>query len=235
MSSKLAGTRQIRKMIGHVITGGRCVFGIPTFLTVTPSERHSGLAFHLSRSRRNDPAIRLGNPEFQPFIGYDKPSLYQLSDFDETVTIDLPEYDLGRLLVNRDPLCALYAFLANVKVILVNLYGIRMCPDCPDCVKCESPCMDVYGSNATPMGGSAGRADALVGAVEAQKAEGVLHLHLFIFLQIAFQHRTLQEIADMFRQQLLQPDAWKRYVENVRKVAYPDIDVFHQQRESIEK
>jgi hypothetical protein len=38
--------------------------------------------------------------------------------------------------------------------------------------------MDVFGSNATPMGGSAGRADALIGAVEAQKAEGVLHLHM---------------------------------------------------------
>ena len=38
--------------------------------------------------------------------------------------------------------------------------------------------MDIFGSNATPMGGSAGRGDALIGAVEAQKAEGVLHLHM---------------------------------------------------------
>ena len=44
--------------------------------------------------------------------------------------------------------------------------------------------MDIFGSNATPMGGSAGRADALIGAVEAQKAEGVLHLHMFIFIQM---------------------------------------------------
>ena len=181
MSSKLAGTRQVRKMIGHVITGARCVYCIPTFATVTPSERHSGLAFHLSRSRGNDPAIRIDNPEFHPFIPYDKPSLYQASDFDETVIIDLPEYyDPGRLLVNRDPLCVLHAFLVTIKVVLANLYGVQMCADCPHCVQCEDPCMDVYGSNATPMGGSAGRADALVGAVEAQKAECVLHLHLFI-------------------------------------------------------
>ena len=91
------------------------VFGVPTFLTVTPSERHSGLAFRLSRSRRNDPAIRIGNPEFQPFIGYDEPSLHPASDFEETVSIDLPEYDLGRLSVNRNPLCALYSFLVNIK------------------------------------------------------------------------------------------------------------------------
>ena len=78
-------------------------------------------------------------------------------------------------------MCSIYSFLVNIKGFLANLYGIRMCPDCPDCVKCESPRMDVYGSNASPMGGSAGRADALVGAVEAQKAECVLHLHLFMF------------------------------------------------------
>ena len=41
--------------------------------------------------------------------------------------------------------------------------------------------MDSYGSNATPMGGSAGRADAMVGAVESQSKEGVLHVHLLIF------------------------------------------------------
>ena len=40
--------------------------------------------------------------------------------------------------------------------------------------------MDSFGSNATPMGGSMGRADAMIGATEAQKAEGVLHLHFFV-------------------------------------------------------
>ena len=39
--------------------------------------------------------------------------------------------------------------------------------------------MDIFGSNATPMGGSLGRADALVGGIEAQKAERVLHMHCF--------------------------------------------------------
>jgi hypothetical protein len=33
--------------------------------------------------------------------------------------------------------------------------------------------MDIFGSNATPMGGDAGRCDAIIGAVEAQKAEGL--------------------------------------------------------------
>ena len=44
----------------------------------------------------------------------------------------------------------------------------------------RAPCMDMFGSNATPMGGSMGRGDAMIGATEAKKAEGVLHLHFFI-------------------------------------------------------
>ena len=50
--------------------------------------------------------------------------------------------------------------------------------------------MDLFGSNATPKGGSAGRSDAAVGALEAQKAEGVLHLHLFIFPQMVHHQVT---------------------------------------------
>ena len=57
-----------------------------------------------------------------------------------------------------------------------------------------------------------GRADAMIGAVEAQQAEGVLHLHLFLFLQSASQHATLQEIAAMFEKQLLTIDAIKIFI-----------------------
>ena len=63
--------------------------------------------------------------------------------------------------------------------------------------------MDAFGSNATPMGGSAGRADAAICAVEAQKAEGVLHLHAFIFFQSAHQFNTLHEIGNMLRHLLI--------------------------------
>ena len=65
---------------------------------------------------------------------------------------------------------------------------MRVCPYCPDCNNGQygRPCQDYFGSNATPMGGGAGRADASIGAVEAQQAEGVLHLHLFIFCKWQF-------------------------------------------------
>ena len=84
--------------------------------------------------------------------------------------------------------------------------------------------MDTFGSNATPMGGSAGRADALIGAVEAQKAEGVLHVHMFIYLQMASQFRTLHELADLFRRRLLSVEAVKKFVSYVRCAEYPDVE-----------
>ena len=94
--------------------------------------------------------------------------------------------------------------------------------------------MDVFGSNATPMGGSAGRCDAAVGAVEAQKAEGVLHAHLFFFPQMAHQFCTLHEIAQKLREAMLTVDAMKTFVANVRRAAYPHPEKFQQEREIIE-
>ena len=82
--------------------------------------------------------------------------------------------------------------------------------------------MDSFGSNATPMGGSAGRADALIGATEGQKAEGVLHLHFFIFLQMAHQFLNLGEIAEMFRDRLLSLTALKAFHDRIRCATYPD-------------
>ena len=42
MSGKLAGTRQIRREINHLTFSAQVVYGLPVFLTFTPSERHSG-------------------------------------------------------------------------------------------------------------------------------------------------------------------------------------------------
>ena len=92
----------------------------------------------------------------------------------EEATVDIPDYDLRKLLLAKDPLCAMDAFAVQVLVVLASLLGMRMCPDCPHCAECENPCMDIFGSTAEPMGGLIGRADALAGAVKAQKAEGVL-------------------------------------------------------------
>ena len=231
MSGRLPGTRQIRKSIGHLLTAGRVVYGVPIFLTVTPSERHSGLTVHLTRYRLSDPGIRIASPELQPLAGHVYPSVLE----SESAQIELPEYDLRRLCSNRDPLCAVYAFIVMIRVVFATLYGLRMCPLCPNCEQSGCPCMDRYGSNATALGGSAGRADAMIGAVEAQKVEGVLHLHLFLFVQMAMQFLTLKEIADMFKTGMLSVEVWKQYINHVRPAAYPDHEAFLSERSFIEQ
>ena len=49
MSSQIAGTQGIRLKIGHCLFGQRVVYGEGIFMTISPSERHSGLVLHLSR------------------------------------------------------------------------------------------------------------------------------------------------------------------------------------------
>ena len=95
--------------------------------------------------------------------------------------------------------------------------------------------MDAFGSNATPMGGGAGRCDAMVGAVEAQKAEGVLHLHMFLFLQMVHQFTPLQEIADLIRAGILSSQSWKNYISHVRCASYPDAEQAEADRDYVER
>ena len=121
------------------------------------------------------------------------------------------------------------------RVVLLSLYGFRMCPDCPHCALSDSPCMDMFGSNATPMGGSAGRCDGMVAAVEAQKAEGVLHIHAFLYLQMVCQFKTLSQLGQMLRDKLITADAMKEYISYTRCASYPDVSKFHTDQSTIEK
>ena len=145
-------------------------------MTLTPSERHSGLAIRLYRGRSSDPAYRNGNAGeyLRPWIGPQRPSL-RPQDLAETAAevaeVDLPDYDTRRLITSRDPLCCVHAFHVMTRVVLPSIYGLRMCPRCPHCAKGGNPCMDSFGSNATAMGGAAGRCDAMVAAVESQAAD----------------------------------------------------------------
>ena len=108
MSGRLAGTRQIRRSIFHIVFSSRIVYGNPVFMTVTPSERHSGLLLRLSRHRQKDPALKSLPEALQLFASANMPSLYGQAEDD--VTVDLPEYDHRRLLAAKDPLAAVNAF-----------------------------------------------------------------------------------------------------------------------------
>ena len=138
-------------------------------------------------------------------------------------------------MISRDSLCGVDTYNITVRVIMAQLYGLRMCPQGPQCAMGDNPCMDMFGSNATPMGGSIGRADAMIGATEAQKAEGVLHLHFFIYLQMAHQHLNLSEIADLLRQKLLSLQELKAYHDHARCASYPDLPKFEIAKVDIEK
>ena len=96
-------------------------------MTVTPSARRSGLAIRLSRYRRNEPAIRLANPEFWPWIGPDAPSLEAPGQMgiDDPVTMRLPEYDLRRLMTSRDCLGSVNAYKVHITIIVARLFEIE--------------------------------------------------------------------------------------------------------------
>ena len=72
------------------------------------------------------------------------------------------------------------------------------------------------------------------GATEAQKAEGVLHLHFFLYLQMAHQFHSIEELADLFREKLLSLESMKFFHDHLRCAAYPDVAKFEAEREQIE-
>ena len=156
IGGRIPGTRQVRRQMNHFIFSSKIVYGLPIFGTLTPSERHNGLALRLTRYRRRDPTVEslaknLHGVEISDIIGPDAPSLEK-----ETAEVDIPEYEARKLLLARDPLCAVDAFSINIRVLLASLLGLRMCPDCPRCAQSSSPCTDIVGSNAEPMGVSLG-------------------------------------------------------------------------------
>ena len=136
------------------------------FITISPSERHSGLTLRLLRKRARDPWLHHGEPDFktlmQKLAAVNYPSLetvtQEWADMNECEysEVSLPEYKLRRQAVSNDILCCVDAFLVLVKVVLATLLGIRMCPKCPHCNADGStfPCQDQFGSNFDCFGGT---------------------------------------------------------------------------------
>ena len=136
------------------------VYGNGIFMTISPGERHNHLAIRLSRHRRLDPYVQgeeSSRVQERRWIGQDAPSLEARAS--DRFEIEVPGYDMRRLILAQDPLAAVLAFSVQVRAILAPLFGIRMCPDCPHCAELDHPCRDAFGSNAEAMGGLAGRSD----------------------------------------------------------------------------
>ena len=107
-----------------------------------------------------------------------------------------------------------------------------MCADCLHCVEHDYPCQDAFGSNAELADGFAGRADALFGAVEAQKSSGSLHFHFKLFVQRLHQYCTLQEIAELIQKGFADVGEFKNYMTNIYSESYRDAD--RHKRESMD-
>ena len=204
------GTLEIRNKIGRTGFWASVVYGNGIFMTVSPGERHNYLAIRLSRYRSADPYVtHAGAKDERSWIGADRPSLEPFED--HVFGVHVPGYDMRRKIQAKDPLCCSNAFFVQIRTILATIAGIRMCQDCPHCAESDFPCQDAFGSSAELVGGFAGRADALFGAVEAQKTNGSLHFHFKLFVQRLHQYCTLKEIADLIEKGLASLDEFKQY------------------------
>ena len=185
LTGAIPGTQAIRRKMGNLGFAASLVYGTGIFITISPSERHGDLSIRLSRYREKDPLLNSESAaQEKTWIGKDKPSLETLG---RDIGDDEPDYETRRLILARDPLCAVEAFSVYIRVVLACLLGIRMCPDCPHCNRGKNPCQDKFGSNAEAQGGCLGRCDALFGAIETQKS-GVLHYHFKAFVQRLHQY-----------------------------------------------
>ena len=113
----------------------------------------------LVRNRANDPMLQgtdLVDAALRAVSGREHPCLE--SSNDDAVTMELPDYELRRLLTARDPRAVVEAYMIEVRLRLALLLGIRMCPRCPHCNAegSSAPCQNRFGSNMLPMGGILG-------------------------------------------------------------------------------
>ena len=233
--AQIPGTQEIRSKIGHVGTWASVVYGNGIFMTVSPGERHNYLAIRLCRYRGGDPFVACDTDSARaqrPFIGADQPSLEPAVD--ELFGFEVPGYELRRLMQAHDPLCAVNAFFVQIRVILAECLGIRMCPDCPHCVYSDNPCQDSFGSVAELMGGMSGRIDALFGATECQKSNGSLHFHFFAFGQRLHQFANLMEIAEKLERGFVRAEELKNYLNEVCCTEYPDVKKFEAEQALLE-
>ena len=146
--------------------------------------------------------------------------------------MEIPGYDLRRLIMAQDPLAAVNAFFVQIRTILATVLGMRMCPLCPHCT--DNPCQDAMGSVAELMGGCAGRADALIGAVECQKSNGSLHFHWFLFVQRLHQFGTLQEIGELLEKAVVNSTELKEFLENLCVTSYTDLSKHVAEKDELE-
>lgn len=202
----LNGTYQeARRHMRFEIAALRVRCGAPLFVTVSPDEAHQWLFIRMSRTRRADP-VRAASP-WQEWMCGDRNFPPLDDDIDspfavERVTRARPIWQQRRALLARDPLASVDGFQVLLRLLLRDIFGLRVCAACPECHASPDPCMDCSGSNASLLGGVFGRMDAGYVSIEAQKSSGSLHGHMQCFVQCLHQHTPLLEIFDFSPERL---------------------------------
>ena len=75
----------------------------------------------------------------------------------------------------------------------------------------------------------------MIGAIEGQKVEGVLHMHMFLYFQMQHQYMTLHEISERLMAGLGSTmHEMKEYVNNNRRASYPDLKQFTETQQWLE-
>ena len=114
-------------------------------MTISPSERHSGLVLRLSRVRRNDPIVQesewtgpvsaaqtvelSSRNKLSTTIGRDTPKLERSSGVDDAEAYaELPHFHVRRKRTAQDPRAVVAAFDVHVRMVLPRLMGLRTCP-----------------------------------------------------------------------------------------------------------
>ena len=204
LAKHLAGSQQLRQLMGHTQFGARVMYGDCVFLTISPNEQHSALVLRLSRFRQNDPYVKHSPSHVQRLAGQGYPSLEAKRPRQSTeaaglatsgslpreeVCLELPEYDLRRAATARDPLAVVEGYKVQVLLRLAAVLGVRMCPRCPRCNDTRFGCQDRFGSNMRPVGGVLGGMSALGGGTEHQ-GNGTPHYHAEGHLVCAYQFDT---------------------------------------------
>ena len=206
-------------------------------MTFSPDETHNMLMLRLSRTRRNDPIFVNDRDEIGKAIsskGFPKLDCDYRDDVYLNIPVSdieswLPTYEQRRLAMARDSLASVDGFRIYVLGTLKYLFGLNLCWMCPDCnnKNAENACQDICGNSSMPEGGTAGRAEAAIACIEAQKSTGSLHAHMQVFLQNIHQHTPLHEVMERLRsiggEELIQK--YLRFKEHVSRQIYTDVDL----------
>ena len=99
----------MRTKIGHLGFWASVNYGNGIFITISPGERHNYLSLKLSRYREDDPFIM--NWINREWAGRDKPYLEPKPE--DAYSVDIPGYDLRRIMAAEDPLAAANAFFRS--------------------------------------------------------------------------------------------------------------------------